>query len=140
MGALEGIALTGKILAVLIATAVILSIALSALAVNDTEKVGFAIQKVLLAAPLLLVYLSIARVFAEEFFFRAFLVPRIGALGSSLVFGISHFAYGSAAEVLGASVLGYVLAVFYRDNRALVPNFIAHVLYNFFVLALIFYA
>lgn len=75
-------------------------------------------------------YFLVARVFAEEFFFRAFLVPRIGVIGSSLAFGLAHITYGSAAEVIGAVVLGAILGIAYSQKKSLLANFLGHFLYN----------
>ncbi len=84
-------------------------------------------------APLFLVYLLVVRVFAEEVFFRGFLVKRIGALGSSFAFGLAHIFYGSATEIAGAIILGFVLAKSFEANKNLLPNIFAHFLYNLII-------
>lgn len=122
--------LTAKIFAALLIYSMLLSIALYTFGIADFEPVQEAFQG-LAALPLpVLAYIFIARVFVEEFFFRAFLVPRAGIIVSSIVFGAAHFAYGSYAEVIGAIGLGLILAAAYKQYNRLAPNFAAHLLYN----------
>lgn len=126
---------TAKILACLIGISLLLSIVLFLLGINDFGPVEMTINALMGLNPLILVYLFVVRIFAEEFFFRAFLVPRAGILASSILFGALHYGYGSVAEVIGAFVLGLVLAYFYKRNGKIVPNYIAHLLYNFIIIA-----
>ncbi|MDO8627609.1 MAG: type II CAAX endopeptidase family protein [Candidatus Diapherotrites archaeon] len=81
-----------------------------------------------------LLYLFIVRVFAEEIFFRGLLTNKIGIFFSSVVFGIMHAGYFSFLEIFGAFALGLVLAYFYKKNGTLVPNIVAHIIYNLTVL------
>jgi len=81
-------------------------------------------------SPLLLIYFFIVRVFLEEYFFRAFLVPRVGVVVSSVLFGLTHYGYGSAGEIIGAIVLGMILAIAYKQHGRILPNYIGHLLYN----------
>ena len=97
---------------------------------NDFEPVQDTLTKVFAISPFVIVYFFVIRIFFEEWFFRAFLVPRIGVIGSSVLFGIAHLGYGSFSEIAGAMVLGTVLALFYKYNRQIVPNYVAHLLYN----------
>lgn len=80
---------------------------------------------------LLIVYFFIVRVFLEEWFFRAFLVKRIGCLLSSIIFAIVHVGYGSVVQLLGAFALGFVLAKYYLKTNNILPLYFAHLLYNF---------
>ncbi len=75
-------------------------------------------------------YFLTVRVFAEEVFFRGFLAKHAGALVSSVLFALAHFAYGSVVEVAGAFALGLVLAAAFGQNKNLVPNILAHFFYN----------
>lgn len=75
-------------------------------------------------------YLIIVRVFAEEVFFRGFLAKKTGIWVSSVIFALAHVMYGSVAEVLGAFVLGALLAYAYRANKNIVPSIFAHMAYN----------
>jgi len=84
-------------------------------------------------------YLFIVRVFLEEWFFRGFLVKRIGVILSSLVFAAGHLAYGSIVEVVGAFVLGMVLAYYFKRTGNLWINIVAHLLYNFSAYVLILF-
>jgi membrane protease YdiL (CAAX protease family) len=74
---------------------------------------------------------------SEELLFRAFLVPRIGVLASTLLFTFTHVAYGSAAELAGAFALGIVLAVAYIRLKDPLPCIVAHVLFNLLSVMLI---
>ncbi len=123
------IVLSAKILLCLIIYSALLSLAFYFLNLNDFAGVEKA-AGIIAAAPVTLAYYMTVRVFAEEFFFRAFLVPRTGVIASSIVFGLSHSAYGSTGEVIGAIVLGAILGIAYRENRLLAANFAGHALYN----------
>ncbi|MFA5746055.1 MAG: CPBP family intramembrane glutamic endopeptidase [archaeon] len=98
--------------------------------VSDLELVG---EEILKISPILIIYLFVIRVFMEEWFFRGFLTPRIGAIFSSALFAVGHFAYGSWVEVLGAFILGLFLAKMYEKTGNLWPNVFAHTLYNFVI-------
>jgi len=127
---LTSAAIAAKIFLALIIFSIILSVVFNSVGGNDLEPVREVAQALAAASPITFAYFFVVRVFAEEFFFRAFLVPRIGVIGSSILFGAAHFTYGSWAEVVGALVLGLVLSVSYRQFGKIVPNFIAHMLYN----------
>jgi len=129
-GAVKGLLLALKITGTLLIVSFALTIILTLAKLNDLSSVESAIQTLTSAPFPVLVYFMIVRVFAEEFFFRAFLVPRIGVIGSSALFAVSHFGYGSVAEIIGALALGGVLAYYYSKEKRLVPNYIAHMLYN----------
>ena len=119
-----------KITGALFAVSFALTIILSLLHLNDLSAVEGIIEAISAEPFYVLIYLMVVRVFAEEFFFRAFLVPRMGVIGSSLLFAASHITYGSGAEVIGALALGGVLGHYYSKEKKLLPNFIAHLLYN----------
>ncbi len=116
-----------------------LSWALDALQVNDLEKVGSQVRGVREKNPLFLYYLLSVRVVAEEVFFRGFLVRKWGIGASSVAFALAHAFYGSLAEVLGAFVLGVLLAKAYTSYRNLLPNIFAHLAYNLAILKLLFW-
>lgn len=121
---------------------IVFSLAISAIAFaagqNDLEKVANSVDKIRQTAPLELAYFLVVRVAAEEIFFRGFLVKKIGIAGSSVIFGLAHFVYGSAAEVIGAIILGAILAVAFNENKNIYPNIAAHFLYNLVFLAVLF--
>ncbi|MCK9292853.1 MAG: CPBP family intramembrane glutamic endopeptidase [archaeon] len=90
------------------------------------------VSSTILSIPLLYIfYLFVIRVFLEEWFFRGFLVNRIGVYLSSLLFAIGHISYGSIVEVIGAFILGVVLGKYYLKTKNLWVNYLAHFLYNF---------
>ena len=106
-----------------------LSFGLELAGLNDLEKVDDAISGIS-SRPFFLAYVLLVAVPAEEIFFRGFLVKRTGAVMSSVLFGLAHIGFGSLAEVLGAFVLGLVLAKAFERNQNLFPNIFAHMLYN----------
>lgn len=79
------------------------------------------------------IYVFIVRVFLEEWFFRGFLVARIGVVSSSLIFAAGHIFYGSIVEVIGAFVLGVLLSRYYLKTGNIWPNFFAHFFFNVFM-------
>jgi len=62
----------------------------------------------------------------EEAFFRAFLQPRIGLLGATACFAISHLNYGSPAMGGGVFVIGAMLGLAFRRHRDLAVCVIGH--------------
>ena len=115
----------------LLAALIVISLALiglsSLLGLNDLTRVEEVITSL---SPYTLVYLVTVRVFTEEYFLRGFLVRKIGKLSSSILFAIAHYSYGSITEVVGAFVLGYLLAYTYTKYGNLLPNIFEHTLYN----------
>jgi len=103
--------------------------------IDDLEKVAQSIGNykdnilffVAMLFPLLLI---------EEFFFRAFLVPRIGPIISTILFAGAHITYWSIAEVIGVFALGLILAYWYKKNNSLLQNFFGHLLYDFIAIAI----
>lgn len=86
-----------------------------------------------------IVYLFVIRVFVEEFFFRGFLVKKIGVFLSALLFAIAHLGYSSIVEFVGAFILGLVLGYYFKKTDNIYPNIIAHFLYDFSVYILLIY-
>ncbi|MDD3244575.1 MAG: type II CAAX endopeptidase family protein [Candidatus ainarchaeum sp.] len=95
--------------------------------ISDLNLVG---QEILKLPISVLIYMFVIRVFLEEWFFRSFLVPKIGAIFSSIIFAIAHIGYGSIIQVLGAFFLGVLLSVYYKKTGSIIPNYFAHFLYN----------
>ncbi len=85
---------------------------------------------------MILIYMTIS-VFVEEFFFRAFLVDRIGVILSTIIFALMHIGYNSVFELFGALVLGFVIALFWQKERDFLVIFIGHLCYNLFIIALV---
>jgi len=103
--------------------------------VQDLGVVG---QKITSLSAIYIIYLFVVRVFLEEWFFRGFLVNRVGVIISSALFACGHILYGSVTEVIGAFVLGVVLARFYQKTGSIWITFSAHLVYNFVALAFMF--
>lgn len=81
-----------------------------------------------------ILFAIIAAPFSEEIFFRAFLTERFGIIVSSILFAVSHVAYGSIVELVGAFVLGLMLALIFKRTKSVTPGIIAHLLYNLLAL------
>ncbi|HUB92677.1 MAG TPA: CPBP family intramembrane glutamic endopeptidase, partial [Candidatus Saccharimonadales bacterium] len=91
------------------------------------------VDLVLAGAPLwFYVFAAIIEPINEEVLFRGFMVPRIGIVASSLIFGILHATYDStfAIEVIAAIVFGLLSGYVYRKTGSLYPSMIAHILVN----------
>lgn len=121
---------TLKLLAILLALSFIVTTLTEVLGANDLDKVSQNIENTKQAFGAGLWLLLGTRVIAEEIFFRGFLTKKTGALFSSVVFGLAHAGYGSATEIIGATILGFVLAKAFQKNKNLLPNIAAHFTYN----------
>ncbi len=78
------------------------------------------------------VFAAVIEPINEEVLFRGFMVPRIGIILSSIIFGILHYTYDStfAIEVIAAVVFGLIAGYAYRKTGSLYPSIIAHILIN----------
>ena len=126
-----------QLLGAMLLISIAISILMAFLGFNDLGKVGEVILKLREASPLLLIYLLVVRVVAEEVFFRGFLLKRIGLVLSTALFGIAHISYGSITEIVGALILGGLLAKAYERNGNLLPNIFAHLFYNLIFVSII---
>lgn len=137
----KGIKQDAKKTLVLFALLALAGIAVTALfsltGFDDTQKVYSKISETKNTAPLVFAYLLVARVVSEEIFFRGFLAKKTGIFVSSAAFALAHAAYGSIAEVIGVFALGLVLANEFQKNKNLLPNILAHFLYNILVIVLL---
>jgi membrane protease YdiL (CAAX protease family) len=83
---------------------------------------------------------SIAAGVGEEFFFRGFLLPLIGLLGSSLAFSLTHFFFEIRkylALCIIYTIIGMIFGFLYRYSSSLWVVVIFHSLYDF--MALLFF-
>lgn len=126
-----------KIFFVLVGISVAVSVIFYITNTSDLENVATVVKSIVGVSPFLLIYLLVVRVFAEELFFRGFLVQKIGVFGSSAAFALAHALYGSYTEIIGAFLLGWWLAVAFKRYNSIWANYIAHVLYNLLALMLI---
>ena len=124
-----------KLFFALLVSFILLSFILTLLGLNDLEKVSEIIALNMENAVFFILIMMVL-VFFEEFFFRAFLVNRIGIISSSLLFGFAHFGYASIAEIIGAFALGLLLAYWFKQNKSIIQNYFGHLLYNLFAIAL----
>lgn len=107
------------------------------LAVNDLDKVNDVIDAEITYNLGLFLFTLIVVVFIEEFFFRAFLIPRAGMIPATLIFTFFHYGYGSIAEIIGVFFLGLILAYWFKKKKSIIQNYFGHLFYN--CLALVFY-
>lgn len=78
---------------------------------------------------------------SEEILFRGFLVPRIGIIGSSLIFGALHYiSYFSIIEFLASFAFGMVSAYIFKRTRSLYPSITGHIMINFLGIVATFFA
>jgi membrane protease YdiL (CAAX protease family) len=79
-----------------------------------------------------LVVVALASGIGEEILFRGLLVPAIGIVASSLVFGVVHQVRGPArwGWMVWATVMGVAFAVVFRVTGSLVGPMLAHVAIN----------
>jgi len=108
------------------------SFAAVALGINDEQLVA---EKVASLPIYVLAFAILVAPISEELFFRALLVPRIGMVFSSVFFGLVHFAYGSVVEILGAMLIGLILAGIFRSSRSITPCILIHMTYNLISIA-----
>jgi len=121
---------------VMIGAGIVMNLALNVIGFNDSSNAIEVVQE--LPIYLLIVAFTLVPV-VEELFFRALLIPVfgkyanmwIGAIISSVFFGITHTAYGSIVEIAGAMLLGLVLALYFVKKGDILPCMIAHAIYNF---------
>ena len=104
---------------------------------NDLEKVNEIVKESVQSGALFYFVSLIPILFIEEFFFRAFLISRIGVLPSTVLFTIAHFGYGSIGEIIGVFALGLILAYWFKKNKSLIQNYFGHVLYD--IVAILIY-
>jgi membrane protease YdiL (CAAX protease family) len=101
---------------------------------NDQHKVT---EKISTLPPLILLLAVLGAPLTEELFFRGVLSVRYGVLPSSILFGLMHLAYGSVVEVVGAFLIGLVLAMSMRFTKSVTPCIIAHMAYNAIAITII---
>jgi membrane protease YdiL (CAAX protease family) len=79
-----------------------------------------------------LLALAIASATGEELLFRGLLVPTVGVLASSLVFGVLHQIRGQGrwGWIVWATLMGLLFAVIFRATGSLAGPLVAHVAIN----------
>lgn len=91
------------------------------------------------AHPFLLFYSVVTAGVTEELLFRGYLLPRLelftgnrnaAILISSLLFGLGHYHYGTVRNVVGAMIIGLVLAVYYDRWRNIKVIILFHILWD----------
>jgi membrane protease YdiL (CAAX protease family) len=137
---------------VLMVISILLNIILYYFKINDTYRVLQTVKD-------LPFYLVIFAIFfapiSEEMFFRVFLIEKIEALLSlvlsrgcaqnqqcrslytlvaiiisSTIFALSHFVYGSVAQIVGVFFIALFLGWLYKYSKSVIPIIIAHFLFN----------
>jgi membrane protease YdiL (CAAX protease family) len=131
-----------KLFLALVIFAIIISMSLgiiesiSGQEINDLHKVGEVINEEIQEGWVLFGVFLIVSLFVEEFFFRSFLVKRLGMLGSTIIFTIFHIGYGSIAEIIGVFLLGLILAWWFKKHKSLIQNYFGHLLYDIIAIAI----
>jgi membrane protease YdiL (CAAX protease family) len=115
---------------------VVMASIISFLGINDLSKVQEVVVETYSQNAPALIFTLLVGVFAEEFFFRVFLVKRAGMLISTIIFTFAHLGYGSAAETIGVFFLGLILSYWYKKKNSLFQNYFGHMLYNLFAIAI----
>jgi membrane protease YdiL (CAAX protease family) len=120
----------GKLLLLMFALSLVLGLATNLIGINDLQKVGEITNSNLNEVGSWFIFLVMISVIAEEIFFRGFLAQKLGAFGSSIIFGGMHYGYGSITELIGAFALGWLIAWWFLKEKSLTQPIIAHILYN----------
>ncbi len=134
----KGAKRTGKVRLVWLGLAIFIAIFIFEMAVGligqaTNTQINTNVSAVLAGAPLwFYIYSAIIEPINEEIFFRGFLVPRIGILASSLIFGFAHYTYYSTfgIEVIAAFAFGTMAGYVFKKTKSIYPGIIAHILVN----------
>lgn len=121
----------------LLAFSMVIGLVATYLGFNDSAKVGETLKSLSAVSPWLILYLLIVRVAVEELFFRVFLTREIGPILATVLFALGHIGYGSSVELIGAFLLGLVLAYYYQKRQDIAANFIGHFVYNAVVFGIV---
>jgi membrane protease YdiL (CAAX protease family) len=76
------------------------------------------------------VAISFSAGFVEETFFRGFLQPRLGIVGSSLLFVMAHANYQQPWMLLGVALLSIFFALLARWRRGILAAAMAHTVFD----------
>jgi membrane protease YdiL (CAAX protease family) len=106
------------------------------LKLNDMEKVGAIVTNSFSANAIYFIILIFIVLFVEEIFFRAFLIPRIGPMLSTIIFTFFHLGYDSISQTIGVFFLGLILAYWFKKNKSIIQNYFGHLLYDLLAIAL----
>lgn len=121
-----------------VSTGIIIAEEISGTPINDLEKVeDYLSEEISNSLIMFLIVMSVV-VFVEEFFFRSFLLKKLGFFTSTAIFTFFHIGYGSITEIIGVFFLGLILAYWFKKNKSLIQNYIGHMLYNLLAIALYF--
>lgn len=122
--------------ALVVCVMIALALVLSFFGFADNQKVFNVLQKV----PIwILPFAVIIAPITEEMLFRAALVPRIGIVGSSILFGIFHFSYGSVMEIFGTIAIGLLLGWIYKKSESIIAPILIHFCFNAITIIAVFY-
>lgn len=97
--------------------------------INISTNVGM----VLAGMPIwFLIFVAVIEPINEEIIFRGFMVPRIGIVLSSIVFGLGHASYDSTfyVDIIAAIIFGILTGYVFKKTGSLYPGIIAHILVN----------
>ncbi|PIU81970.1 hypothetical protein COS70_02315 [Candidatus Micrarchaeota archaeon CG06_land_8_20_14_3_00_50_6] len=115
------------LLGVLAISYVLLILLLNQFGLNDLANITAVLGRI----PLYLILVpALTTAFAEEIFFRGFLLRRFGILASSVLFMFSHVAYGSLTELAVAFLAGLIFCAYVKRTRDLTAPIIVHFAVN----------
>ena len=84
-----------------------------------------------LLTPAVIVAVPILAAITEEVYFRGYLQPRIGIIGSSLLFGLVHSGYGTLLQLVAPFFLGLLFGYLFQRTRSLWAPIAGHFLFDF---------
>lgn len=125
------------VLAIIFAGSTIIHLAAHYLKWSTTSK---AISVLLKFGIPLKLFIVITAAVVEELIFRGYLIPRLQLffkskwwpiIISSLIFGLSHFRYGTVVNIAGPIFIGFVFAWYYQKYRDIKTLIICHFLIDF---------
>jgi len=116
---------------ILFLSILLLSIILSIFTTVTGIQLPTNVQQLLSGMPLyLLVFSFIVAPIDEEILFRGFFVPRIGIIGSAILFALLHSSYASISEFIAALIFGLLAGYVFKKTRSLYASITGHILVN----------
>lgn len=107
--------------------------------INDLPDLSTSLVKEFLLAPILYSVFLLISAIAEEFFFRVYLTSYLGIWLATIVFALLHFSYNSYIEIIGAFILGLILAIVWKKTKNFYIVAVGHFLQNLYAILLLVY-
>ncbi len=123
--------------------ALLISLLVHAISGNtDLSKKTLILKGIFEEHKLIMIFTAVTAGVTEELFFRGYLQPRIsfltknataGIVISALIFGLAHFAYGTALQIIVPVFIGLCFAWFYQKYQNIKILITVHTLYDVLV-------